>query len=277
MHQVLTDLFSDYQAERLQGGDVNQVFRITKNEDEFVVKINSWADFPGMFQKEVDGLKSFSDIFRTPEIIKVSQHEQWQFLQMEFLPKTTIIDGFWSEFGQKLAKMHQMSSKSFGLDQSNFIGSLIQQNDFHDKWETFLIEQRLAPMIEMAVNSGEVNFVESKIIENYYKRINELYPSEPPALLHGDLWSGNFIASQKGPILIDPAVYFGHREMDLGMMHLFGGFELDLFDVYNDFYPLEKNWKSRIRINQLYPLLVHLNLFGRSYWNQVYDILKPFS
>ena len=132
-------------------------------------------------------------------------------------------------------------------------------------------------MVEMAVNQGDINYVEAKIVETLYKKVPAILPTEKPALLHGDLWSGNFLTGAAGePVLIDPAVYYGHREMDIAMMHLFGGFPSLVFDQYNEVYPLEKNWKERIELNQLYPLLVHVNLFGRSYWNKVKYITEKF-
>ena len=138
--------------------------------------------------------------------------------------------------------------------------------------------ERLQPMVEMAVNNGDVNFVEAKIFDKFYLRLNELLPIEKPAFIHGDLWGGNYLCSSEGsPVLIDPAIYYGHREMDIGMMHLFGGFEARLFDYYNEEFPLEKGWRNRIELNQLYPLMVHVNLFGRSYWSRVHNILRQFA
>ncbi len=110
-----------------------------------------------------------------------------------------------------------------------------------------------------------------------YVQLDNLIPHEVPALIHGDLWSGNYLVDEVGnPVLIDPAVYYGHREMDLGMMHLFGGFASDMFDAYHREFPLEKGWQERIPIHQLYPLLVHVNLFGRGYVGQVESALRPF-
>ncbi len=277
MHSVINERFPDYTATRLQGGDINEVFLLISGDQRKVVKINSASDFPEMFRKESEGLNLLSDTFQTPKVYEFNLHKSFQYLLLEFFEEKPKNEMFWPDFARKLAETHQKTNISFGFRESNFIGSLVQNNNFHDSWEDFLIEERLAPMIEMAVNSGEVNYVESKIIEGFYKKINEIYPVERPSLLHGDLWAGNYLSTSEGPVLIDPAVYYGHREMDLGMMHLFGGFDKKLFDHYHELYPLEQGWRNRITINQLYPLLVHLNLFGRSYWEQVQHILKPFS
>lgn len=274
IHPFIQKHFSVNTIQQLSGGDINEVYLIN---DATVVKLNRSDDFPQMFKEEAKGLSLLSQHFKTPTVHQIQSNEKWQLLAMEYIQQSVENSPFWIDFGQKLAKTHQISQKTFGLDSDNFIGSLHQSNHQQDNWVDFLIEQRLQPMIEMAVNSGEVNYVEARIIESFYAKINEIYPNEPPALLHGDLWSGNYICSSEGAVLIDPAVYFGHREMDLGMMHLFGGFNAQLFASYHEIYPLEKGWKKRINYNQLYPLLVHVNLFGRSYWNQVYTILREFA
>jgi len=116
-----------------------------------------------------------------------------------------------------------------------------------------------------------------KAFGNFFNRLPEIFPEEPPALLHGDLWSGNFMINQAGEaVLIDPAVYFGHREMDLGMSQLFGGFHRQFYSAYNEISPLKPGWEKRLDYCNLYPLLVHVNLFGGSYVHSVKQIIKPF-
>jgi fructosamine-3-kinase len=261
------------EVQKLAGGDINYVFRY---QDE-VFKINLKEDFPEMFEAEAKGLKLLSKACLVPDVIEVAHFKNLQILQLKHVSSGSKSSNFWLNFGRDLAELHQLTDAVFGLDSNNYIGSLRQRNNTHDNWVDFLIEERLQPMLEMAVNSGEVNYIEAKLAEDFYHRIEEIYPEEKPTLIHGDLWGGNFICSEKEQAcLIDPAVYYGHREMDIGMMHLFGGFDPILFEEYNTIFPLESKWKSRIAINQLYPLLVHLNLFGRGYWKQIKDILEPF-
>ena len=132
-------------------------------------------------------------------------------------------------------------------------------------------------MLKMAVNNGHITTTELAQFSKFERYIEEIWPTEPPALLHGDLWNGNYLpAANDRACIIDPAVYYGHREIDLGMMHLFGGFDNQLFDVYNEVFPLEKGWQDRIPYNQLYPLLVHVNLFGRSYWSGIERVIERF-
>ncbi|MEO9533691.1 MAG: fructosamine kinase family protein [Crocinitomicaceae bacterium] len=277
MQELFDLLFPGASIQKLIGGDINDVFKISKASSTTVLKVNRKDDFPNMFEKEANGLAILNETFKTPNVIQTGSHDNWQYLELEFLPEKTKKEDYWTVFAEKLSKTHQKTSKRFGFNENNFMGSLVQVNDTKSTWAEFLIDCRLNPMIEMAVNAGEVNYVEAKIIEKFYNRIVEIYPEEQPALLHGDLWGGNYLSSTEGPVLIDPAVYYGHREMDLAMMQLFGGFDAEVFEVYNELFPLENEWRDRVEYNQLYPLLVHLNLFGRSYWEKVNSILKPFA
>jgi protein-ribulosamine 3-kinase len=266
--------FDDSKAIRLTGGDINDVFQIESR----VIKVNSGHTFPSMLPLEADALELLSPFIRTPKVHNYGESAYYQFLELEYIPSGSKTTPFWIEFGEKLAHLHQQSANQFGLDFDNYIGSLRQSNTQKNTWEEFLIDERLQPMVEMAVNNGDVNYVEAKIFDRFYNRINELIPIEPPSLIHGDLWGGNYIAASNGdPVLIDPAVYYGHREMDIAMMHLFGGFDSHLFIRYYEVFPLDKGWEDRIKINQLYPLMVHVNLFGRSYWEQVHNILQQFA
>jgi fructosamine-3-kinase len=274
---LIKELFPKASSSPLSGGDINLVFHIQDKGNSLVIKVNKSDDYPEMFQKEAQGLELLSQGFNVPKVLMVGEKEDLQYLVLENIESGQEDAAFWEGFGRGLANLHAINSSLYGLNKSNYIGSLVQQNNQHETWIEFLIHQRLQPMIEMAVNSGEVNYIEAKLIENYYVRIEEIYPREKPSLVHGDLWNGNYIAGKNGPYMIDPAVYFGHREMDIGMMHLFGGFNSLLFDIYNEVLPLETDWKARISYNQIYPLLVHVNLFGRSYWSQVHNILKQFA
>ena len=114
--------------------------------------------------------------------------------------------------------------------------------------------------------------------ESLCNRFEQIFPKEPPALLHGDLWGGNYLIDSSGEVAIyDPAVYYGHREMDIGMARLFGGFDPRFYDQYNNTYPLENGWERRVGVTQLYPLLVHAILFGGHYINQARKIVKDFA
>ena len=133
------------------------------------------------------------------------------------------------------------------------------------------------PLVKRLVNTGILTQQDLTTAELFCKRTSELFPTEPPSMLHGDLWSGNFMISTDGNAAIyDPAVYFGHREMDLGMTKLFGGFDQRFYDAYDEVYPLEKNWLKRLPLTQLYPLLVHAVLFGGHYVTSARATMQQF-
>ncbi len=262
------------------GGSINSAYGLETNVGKFFVKLNSASRYPGMFKKEAMGLKILSDAgeLPVPEIVGFGENHAEAFLVLKFIETGTSSAGFWENFGHALARLHGHSADSFGLDHDNYIGSLPQRNTFHNTWETFFVEERLQPLMHMAFDNKLLNNNDIKAFKNFFGQIDTLFPKEPPALLHGDLWGGNFMTNQAGEaVLIDPAVYFGHREMDLGMSQLFGGFHHRFYDAYTEAYPLEPGWEKRLDYCNLYPLLVHVNLFGGSYVGSVQRILQPFT
>jgi len=171
----------------------------------------------------------------------------------------------------------RLTNTNFGLDYNNYIGSLHQQNNLHPTWVDFFINERLQPQIKLARDNNEIDSTTILKFENLYKKLDEVFPKEKPALLHGDLWSGNFMSDEKGEsVIMDPTVYYGHREMDIAMAKLFGGFDAEFYSSYNEHYPLENGWEQRINVCNLYPLMVHVNLFGGGYLGQVKSILSKF-
>jgi len=263
----------------LSGGDINEVYKLSTKNKTYCVKVNSSELFPGMFQAEKMGLERLkcSNTFTIPEVIAVLEKKGQSFLLMEYIFQGTKTREFWSDFATNLATMHQNSSDKFGLDHNNYIGSLQQINNEKTTWAEFYTENRLLYMFDLAKTSGHLSSSDGKALLNLCNRLTEIFPEEVPALLHGDLWGGNYLIDDNGKAcLIDPAVYYGHREMDLGMMQLFGGFDSKVFDYYNERYPLEKHWQERVPITQLYPLLVHVNLFGSGYVSQVRRIIDKF-
>lgn len=264
---------------RLTGGDINEVYEYKTSKGEFVIKINDDEKYPGMLAMEAVGLAELmsADGIHIPQVFECGSIDGKQFLILEKIWTLDPQKETWHQLGEQLAKLHQRSNTQFGFEFDNYIGKLKQANTKENNWIDFLINHRMQPMVEMAVNQGDINYVEAKIIEPLFKKLPELLPSEKPSLLHGDLWSGNYLTGPSyEPVLIDPAVYYGHREMDIAMMHLFGGFSPLVFERYNEIFPLEKGWKERIELNQLYPLLVHVNLFGRSYWERVKTIIERY-
>jgi fructosamine-3-kinase len=212
-----------------------------------------------------------------PDVLLCEETGDYSFLLLNFLESIEPLKDFWQIFGFQMASLHRKSSTEFGLDHDNYIGSLNQSNRRHRSWIEFMIIERIQPQIKMAMDSKRFGSRDIRQIDSLCKKLPDIIPEELPALLHGDLWSGNFMTGVDGlPVIFDPAVYYGHRETDIGMTKLFGGFSPQFYEAYNDSFPMEKGWENRIAINQLYPLLVHVNLFGGGYVEEVRKITGKF-
>ncbi len=252
------------------GGCINNAIKINTNKGDFFVKWNTNSK-ANMFQSEYNGLKVLKDTntIRIPNVLCFDD----DFLILEFIPPSNPNNAFWEVFGQKLALMHKQTHSKFGLDFDNYIGSLCQDNTQNKNWTEFFIQNRLQAQLSIGNFSGTL----LSDFDKLFQKLPNLFPNEKPALLHGDLWSGNFLAKNGDtPMLIDPAIYYGNREMDIAMSKLFGGFNSDFYFAYNESRPLENGWEERIQICNLYPLLVHVNLFGGAYINQVKNILSYY-
>ncbi len=231
---------------------------------------------------DMSGDKDPSDFDGLPGIVvpKVIAHgtdERHSFLILEFLEGGTMGRTFWDDFGCGMAQLHKNTDRQFGLDHSNYIGSLTQSNQQHDSWIDFFITERIEAQLRMARDSGRSGRELGKRFQDLYPHLSDFFPEEPPALLHGDLWSGNYMAGPGGKAaIVDPAVYYGHRYMDMGMSKLFGGFSPAFYHAYEANYPMEKNWSDGIEIANLYPLMVHLNLFGGGYLGSIETTLRRF-
>ncbi|MDQ3193264.1 MAG: fructosamine kinase family protein [Bacteroidota bacterium] len=265
--------------ENIAGGCINETVKIETTSGNYFLKWNSKKSYPGMFEAERKGLTLLNQqkALKIPFVITSGETENQAFLLLEYIESGSKAENFWNDFGKSLATLHKTTAPEFGLDHDNYIGSLAQSNLQNKSWTSFFIQERLEPQIKLARDKGQI---ETKIIEGFaslYKKLEEIFIPEPPALIHGDLWSGNFTTTEKGlPCIFDPAVYFGHREMDIAMSRLFGGFDQQFYNSYNSHFPLQKGWEERIDICNLYPLLVHVNLFGGGYLQQIKMILKKF-
>jgi len=261
------------------GGSINETFRLSTTSGEFFVKKNSASRYPGMFEKEALGINLLAkaDEILVPEVLTYGQGKRDSFLILDFIESGNHKPDFWEEFARNLGNLHKHSAEYFGLDHDNYIGSLPQSNKKHIKWNDFFREERLSFQVKLARDSGMIGYTDTKMFDRFYSKLDEIFPEEPPSLIHGDLWGGNYMVNGSGdPVIIDPAVYYGHREMDLGMSKLFGGFDQNFYRNYNEYFPLEKDWEQRLEYCNLYPLMVHVNLFGGSYLNSVKAILSKF-
>lgn len=255
----------------LAGGDVADAFLVTSSSGRRVFVKSRVGAPPGMFAAEARGLTWLGDAgaLRVPEVIAVGELEPG-FLALEYLEPGSPRGDFDEALGRGLASLHQTPAAAFGLDHDNFIGPLPQRNAARASWVEFFIEQRLEPQLALALASGAGRPGWSARFSALCRRLPGWVPEEPPQRLHGDLWGGNLHVGPAGePCLIDPAAYAGHREVDLAMMRLFGGFAPRVFEAYREAFPLLPGASERVPLYQLYPLLVHVNLFGGSYVGSV--------
>ena len=292
----------------LSGGDINQAAQIALRDGrELFVKSNASAP-PGMFAAEARGLAWLGEAraLRVPEVVAVSAPgAEVQFLVLELIRPGARAGGgggaaFELALGRGLAALHRFGAPAFGLDHDNFIGRLPQANrplapvpsapsapsvptapsatagPDGGGWAEFYRARRLEPQLRLAADHGLASATMRSGFQRLFNSLETLVgPAEPPSRLHGDLWGGNLMADTQGqPCLIDPAVYGGHREIDLAMMRLFGGFGARVFSAYGEAWPLAPGSAERVDLYQLYPLMVHVNLFGGGYVGSVESALS---
>ncbi len=263
----------------VSGGSINDAFKLQTDKELFFLKINDKNAYPGMFEAEATGLKLIAKkgAIKVPDVIHPGNAGNESFLLLKWIESRRPTIRASSQLGMQLAQMHKQSNQYFGLDSDNYMGSLRQSNNKHLKWSSFFVEERLMPMVKTGIDKGLLNSKNVTEFEILYKNIPSLFDEEAPALIHGDLWGGNYlIGEDETPFLIDPAVSYGNREFDIAMTTLFGGFSTEFYQSYNETFPLQKDWQHRIDLWNLYPLLLHLNLFSLSYLPQVKDCLKQY-
>lgn len=253
----------------VSGGDISNAFLLETDTERFFCKVNLNSSAFDMFQAEKAGLAAIAQT-KTIATPKVFLSEKWQtggYLLMEYLEPKSSTPKDMELLGHQLAALHKLSSsETFGWTSDNFIGSLPQPNKTNPDWGSFYIAERLLPQLRMAQDAKLLSLGEIPTETKLLKTCERLFPKTEPSLSHGDLWSGNYLISQNGnPYLIDPAVYYGHHEIDIAMTQLFGGFEASFYQAYSEHFPEIGGEKERRDIYQLYYLLVHLNLFGASY------------
>jgi protein-ribulosamine 3-kinase len=269
-----------FQTKTLSGGSINAVFQLIINDNEYYCcKVNSALLHPDMFQTESAGLSllATTGIVRVPQIILCTRIKDYQVLVMDWIQPASRTKIFWQNFGKQLSLLHLRKAGLFGLDHDNYMGALPQSNKQAAGWPDFFFHQRIQPQVKLALDRNLITLKQAALFEKLSSLLPGLFPDAEPCLLHGDLWSGNFLCdSDQNPVLIDPAVYFGHPAIDLAMTTLFGGFDQVFYDTYNYYNPLPANHLEQWDCCNLYPLLIHLNLFGRSYLSDILSIVGRY-
>jgi fructosamine-3-kinase len=258
---------------RVGGGDINEAFHVILSDGrEAFVKTRADAQ-PGEYEAEAAGLRWLAQpgAVRTPRVLEVAE----DYLALEWVRRGQLNDAGAEELGQGLARTHTAGAPRFGDFRSpdgrgtgtSRFGSLGLPNDPTEDWPSFYAQRRLRPLARIARERGALETAGVEALERVCQRLPDLAgPPEPPARLHGDLWSGNVMADVQGrPWLIDPSSYGGHREIDLAMLRLFGSPSQRVFAAYEEVAPLTEGWEERVGLYQLLPLLVHALLFGGSY------------
>ncbi len=234
-------------------------------EDSFVCE----AEGLGLLRKWIS--KTSECHIKIPKIIKLNK----QRLELEMIASKRANTEQWYQFGQSLARLHKIRFQSYGLQQDNYIGLNPQKNTISDNWGKFFFEYRLMFQVDL-IQDQKIQQEFSKILlikkNDLIRFLNDT--CEQASLVHGDLWSGNLLFDHENAWLIDPAVYYADREVDIAMTEMFGGFSAEFYQGYDSIYPRSREYIKKKQIYNLYHYLNHYNLFGGSYYAQSYNLLK---
>ncbi len=267
--QVTGKTFRGTHQRPVGGGSINRAYALVDGEVAFFVKINK-ADQIGMFEAEARGLKQIhrTNTIRVPDPVCWGTQDGSAYLVMEWLDLGYGTHRSWEEMGRNLAAMHRVGSdRGFGWEFDNTIGATPQKNPWTQSWIDFWVEHRLGHQFQLAQQQGGRFPQQEKLLAAVPKLLEGHTPQS--SLVHGDLWTGNAAVTKlEEPVIFDPAVYYGDREVDLAMTELFGSFPNDFYRAYNQAFPLEPGYSLRKTLYNLYHILNHFNLFGSSYESQ---------
>jgi fructosamine-3-kinase len=264
------------------GGDISNAARVQFADDQQVLVKWHKNSPPGFFSAERRGLELLDSTraMRVPQVLAHSEAGGGcpAFIVLEWLGRGASTDSVAEVLGHGLAMLHRSEASNYGLDHDNYIGANPQSNGPGDDWVIFFRDQRLGCQMELAGKNGRLPTPRAQRLEKLLGRLESWLPAHPPvSLLHGDLWGGNWLVTQDNePALIDPAVYYGHREAELAFTELFGGFSALFYHAYNESWPLDGEYSERRDLYNLYHLLNHLNLFGETYGAGVDSVLRNY-
>jgi fructosamine-3-kinase len=256
------------------GGSINQAYCVSDGEQRYFVKLNH-AEKVGMFEAEALGLKDLeaTQTITVPHPLCVGRTEEYSYIVLEWLDLGRS-GADWQLMGVQLAELHrQGTAPAFGWHRANTIGDTPQPNPWENNWTTFFTEQRLRFQFTLAQRNSGRFFQVDKLSAAIPELLKGHEPS--PALVHGDLWSGNAAFTTTGqPVILDPATYYGDREVDIAMTELFGGFPTAFYQGYQSTWPLPAGYEDRKILYNLYHILNHFNLFGDSYHAQAQQMIQ---
>ena len=266
----------------VSGGDINEACVLTLDDGSFLFMKSNSAAALSNFRAEAEGLRRIRETgaIGVPQVLGTGTDEGSSFLLMEYIIGGRRVGHYWETFAAELAAMHRADVSAnlpYGLEADNWIGSRKQINTPNRSWVTFFRDCRLVPQFTSAARYFSVE--DRKRIDDLLSHLDR-FLMEPvgPSLVHGDLWSGNMITGNDGKgWLIDPAVYYGHPEVDIAMTELFGGFPPAFYDAYEETGMLQPGYEDRRDLYNLYQLLNHLNMFGSGYLPGVKRILKRYA
>ncbi len=263
-----------FERDLINNGPLNKVERIRGEKGTYIVKYYP-KPLKALFQREKEGLQLLKSVgLKVPNLYWQTE----QFIVLEAIPEGLPKAKFWQSLAEQLHTLHTTKGDSFGLGRNNFIGNMPQINQKMKDGHQFFAENRLMSQAKWAFDGKKLNKHDMQGIESICKRLPELIPQQDPVLLHGDLWTGNVLCDTVGDAyFIDPAVYYGWAEADLSMSKLFGGVDEQVYINYQELANIDSSWIQRAPIYNLYHLLNHLNLFGRSYYASAVHTIKQFA
>ncbi|MFW5741778.1 MAG: fructosamine kinase family protein [Spirochaetota bacterium] len=263
------------------GGCIADGRRVTLTDGRSFFVKQSDSLPPGIFASEARGLEALASERgpRVPRVEAYSAADSGGFIVLEWIEPGEQGPGFAESFGRRLAALHaERRVERFGFDQDNYIGSTPQPNGWMDSWHDFFRERRIGFQTRLARERGLLDERDTRAIDAVLARLETLLPAPGhPSVLHGDLWGGNYLVDAGGrAVLIDPATYYGHREADLAMTELFGGFPARFYRAYEEASPLQEGYRERVSLYNLYHLLNHANIFGGGYVSSVRSVVSRY-
>jgi fructosamine-3-kinase len=265
----------------LGGGCINNASKIETSAGTFFLKWNASCD-PDMFLREAESLselkKAAKGKIAVPEVFAAKKVDDTPgFLVLEYLAPGGSGTNTDEILGRGLATIHQFENEKFGFYNDNYCGSTPQDNVWKTNWPEFFRDNRLRYLLDLIKKDRSLPAPEMKVYDRLLDKIPDLVPNESkPVLIHGDLWGGNYMVSENGPALIDPASYYAEREMEMGIMTMFGGFSQRFYSAYNEVNPLPQDWEDRNPLYQIYHVLTHYYLFGGGYGSQALRIANYY-